>query len=88
MNITKARESQSAELAYWESPGQTSSRKMDLCPSCSRNLKIWAAFGQLSNVFAEIFSRYEAPDYKDIFEEYERKKAKRMGPMHTLLLDT
>jgi cation diffusion facilitator CzcD-associated flavoprotein CzcO len=45
-------------------------------------------YRKMPNVFAEIFSRYEASDYKGIFEEYERKKTKRIGPLHTLPLDT
>jgi cation diffusion facilitator CzcD-associated flavoprotein CzcO len=45
-------------------------------------------YRKMPNVFAEIFSRYEASDYTGIFEEYERRKAKRMGPLRTLPLDT
>jgi dimethylaniline monooxygenase (N-oxide forming) len=45
-------------------------------------------YRKLPNVFAEIFSRYEASDYKGIFEEYERKKAKRTRPLRTIPLDT
>jgi dimethylaniline monooxygenase (N-oxide forming) len=45
-------------------------------------------YRKLPNLFAEIFSRYEAFDYEGIFEEYERKKAKRVGPLRTLPLDT
>jgi hypothetical protein len=45
-------------------------------------------YRKLPNVFAEIFSRYGASDYKGIFEEYERKKAKRTRPLRTLPLDT
>ena len=45
-------------------------------------------YRKLPNVFAEVFSRYEASDYKGIYEEYERKKAKRSTPLKTLPLDT
>ena len=45
-------------------------------------------YRKLPNVFAEIFSRYDASDYKGIFEEYERKKSKRNAPLKTLPLDT
>jgi cation diffusion facilitator CzcD-associated flavoprotein CzcO len=45
-------------------------------------------YRKLPNVFAEVFSRYEASDYKGVFEEYERKKAKRNVPLNALPLDT
>jgi len=45
-------------------------------------------YRKLPNVFAEVFSRYEASDYKDIYKEYERKKAKRTKLLQTLPLDT
>ena len=45
-------------------------------------------YRKLPNPFAELFSRYEASDYKGIYEEYERKKAKRTAPLRTLPLDT
>ena len=45
-------------------------------------------YRKLPNIFAEIFSRYKASDYKGIYEEYERKKAKRAAPLKTLPLDT
>jgi cation diffusion facilitator CzcD-associated flavoprotein CzcO len=45
-------------------------------------------YRKLPNPFAELFSRYEASDYKGIFEEYERKKAKRTAPLKSLPLDT
>ena len=45
-------------------------------------------YRKLPNVFAEIFSRYEASDYKGVSEEYERKKAKRISRLRTLPLDT
>lgn len=45
-------------------------------------------YRKLPNVFAEIFSRYEASDYQGIYEEYERKKAMRTAPLKTLALDT
>jgi len=45
-------------------------------------------YRKLPNVFGELFSRYEAADYKGVFEEYERNKARRTGPLKTLPLDT
>ena len=45
-------------------------------------------YRKLPNPFAELFSRYEASDYKGIYEEYERAKAKRTIPLKTLPLDT
>jgi cation diffusion facilitator CzcD-associated flavoprotein CzcO len=45
-------------------------------------------YRKLPNIFAEIFSRYKASDYQGIYEEYERKKAKRTAPLKTLPLDT
>jgi dimethylaniline monooxygenase (N-oxide forming) len=45
-------------------------------------------YRKMPNPFAEVFSRYEAADYKGIFEEYERRKAKRTAPLKTLPLDT
>lgn len=41
-----------------------------------------------SNPIAELFSRYEASDYKGVFEEYERAKAKRTAPLKPLPLHT
>ena len=41
-----------------------------------------------SNPIAELFSRYEASDYKGVFEEYERAKTKRTAPLKTLPLHT
>ena len=45
-------------------------------------------YRKLPNPFAELFSRYEASDYKGVYEEYERTKAKRTAPLKTLPLDT
>jgi hypothetical protein len=45
-------------------------------------------YRKMPNILAELFSRYEASDYRDIYEEYERKKAKRTTPLQTLPLDT
>jgi dimethylaniline monooxygenase (N-oxide forming) len=45
-------------------------------------------YRKLPNIFAEIFSRYEASDYKGIYEDYERNKAQRTTPLHTLPIDT
>jgi dimethylaniline monooxygenase (N-oxide forming) len=45
-------------------------------------------YRKLPNPFAELFSRYEASDYKGVYEEYERTKSKRTAPLKTLPLDT
>lgn len=45
-------------------------------------------YRKLPNPFAELFSRYEATDYKGVFEEYERARSKRTVPLKTLPLDT
>lgn len=45
-------------------------------------------YRKLPNLFAEAFSRYEASDYKGIYEEYERQKVTRTMPLRTLPLDT
>ena len=45
-------------------------------------------YRKLPNPFAELFSRYEASDYRGVFEEYERGKAKRSAPLKVLPLDT
>jgi hypothetical protein len=45
-------------------------------------------YRKLPNPFAELFSRYEASDYKGIHEEYERARSKRTTLLKTLPLDT
>ena len=45
-------------------------------------------YRKLPNPIAELFSRYEASDYKGIYEEYNRAKAKRTAPLKALPLDT
>ena len=40
------------------------------------------------NPLAELFSRYEAADYKGVYEEYERKKTTRLVASKALPLDT
>ncbi len=45
-------------------------------------------YRKLPNPIAELFSRYEASDYKNVFEDYERAKAKRLTPLKVLPLDT
>jgi len=45
-------------------------------------------YRKLPNPFAELFSRYEASDYRGIYEEYEQAKSKRTAPLKTLPLDT
>lgn len=37
-------------------------------------------YRKLPNPFAELFSRYEVSDYKGVYEEYERAKAKQTAP--------
>lgn len=41
-----------------------------------------------SNPLAELFVRYQASDYRGVFEEYERKKAKRIEVLRPLPLHT
>jgi hypothetical protein len=45
-------------------------------------------YRKLPNPVAELFSRYEASDYRGVYEEYERKKSKRTAPLKPLPLDT
>jgi hypothetical protein len=45
-------------------------------------------YRKLPNPVAELFSRYEASDYRGVFEEYERVRAKLAAPLKTLPLDT
>jgi hypothetical protein len=45
-------------------------------------------YRKLPNLFAELLSRYEASDYRGVYEEYERAKSKRTAPLKTLPLDT
>ncbi len=45
-------------------------------------------YRKLPNPFAELFGRYEASDYRGVYEEYERARAKRTTPLKTLPLDT
>lgn len=45
-------------------------------------------YRKLPNPFAELFSRYEASDYRGVFEEYEKAKSKRYGPLKVLPVDT
>ena len=45
-------------------------------------------YRKLPNPFAELFGRYEASDYKGVYEEYERAKSKRKASLKTLPLDT
>jgi hypothetical protein len=45
-------------------------------------------YRKLPNPVAELFSRYEASDYKGVFEEYERARAKRIMPLKALPFDT
>ena len=45
-------------------------------------------YRKLPNPFAELFSRYEAADYRGVYEEYERSKSRRATPLKPLPLDT
>ena len=45
-------------------------------------------YRKLPNPVAELFSRYEASDYRGVYEEYERAKSKRTMPLKTLPIDT
>jgi dimethylaniline monooxygenase (N-oxide forming) len=45
-------------------------------------------YRKLPNPLAELFSRYEASDYKGVYEEYERAKSKRTAPLKAFPLDT
>ena len=45
-------------------------------------------YRKLPNPLAELFSRYEASDYKGVYEEYERARSKRTTTLKTLPLDT
>jgi hypothetical protein len=45
-------------------------------------------YRKLPNPLAELFSRYEASDYKGVYEEYERARSKRTEPLKALPLDT
>lgn len=45
-------------------------------------------YRKMPNVFAEVFSRYDASDYKGIYEAYKKKKEKRTKPLRTLPLHT
>lgn len=45
-------------------------------------------YRKLPNIFAEIFSRYEAADYKDVFEEYKKSREKNPTLLQPLPLDT
>ncbi|HEX2989537.1 MAG TPA: NAD(P)/FAD-dependent oxidoreductase [Anaerolineales bacterium] len=45
-------------------------------------------YRKLPNPIAELFSRYEASDYRGVYEEYERARAKRTAPLNVLPLDT
>lgn len=45
-------------------------------------------YRKLPNIFAEIFARYTAWDYHDVFEDYERKRAVRNAPLKPQPFDT
>jgi len=44
-------------------------------------------YRKMPNVFAEVFSRYGAADYRDIYTEYERKQTGRRAALKPLPLD-
>ena len=45
-------------------------------------------YRKMPNVFAEVFARYEAADYKGIMEEYNANYKKRKGPLKPMEVDT
>lgn len=45
-------------------------------------------YRKMPNVFAEVFVRYEAADYKGITEEYNAKSKKRKAPLKPINVDT
>ena len=45
-------------------------------------------YRKMPNVFAEVFGRYEAADYKGVTEEYYAKRKKRTTPLKPLEVDT
>ena len=45
-------------------------------------------YRKLPNIFAEMFSRYEAADYKGVYEEYKKSREKNPALLRTLPLDT
>ncbi|HYE54564.1 MAG TPA: hypothetical protein VD996_06960, partial [Chitinophagaceae bacterium] len=45
-------------------------------------------YRKMPNVFAEVFARYEAADYKGITEEYHKKTKRRTAPLKPLKRDT
>lgn len=45
-------------------------------------------YRKMPNVFAEVFARYEAADYKGITEEYNDKKKKRKDVLKPIAVDT
>ena len=45
-------------------------------------------YRKLPNIFAEIFGRYEASDYRGVSAEYNHKQKSRSTPLHPLPLDT
>ena len=45
-------------------------------------------YRKLPNVFAEIFGRYAADDYRGVFDDYNRQTAHRTQPMTPLMVDT
>ena len=45
-------------------------------------------YRKLPNIFAEMFSRYEATDYKGVYTEYKKSREKNPALLRTLPLDT
>lgn len=45
-------------------------------------------YRKMPNVFAEVFARYEAADYKGVTEEYQAKLKNRKKPLKPLQVDT
>lgn len=45
-------------------------------------------YRKLPNIFAEVFGRYEAADYKTIYEDYKKNRERNPVPLKTLPLNT
>ena len=45
-------------------------------------------YRKMPNVFAEVFARYEAADYKGVTEEYYARRKKRGGVLKVKDVDT
>ena len=87
-SIAKVREWKRANIKFENARScAVSTRFQQYIDILLKELEI-SPYRKLPNPFAELFSRYEASDYKGIYEEYELAKAKRTAPLKTLPLDT